>query len=666
MTAAPISKMDFAHDAARRGFSVFLLEAGTNLPLMPTWREVATPDPDQIRECWALCPDANVGISVKNLLTLRVTELCPPETFKPLAALLREREVPPSVRTVRGRPNKGIEICLCFLIPVGATVEAKSDVLFAGIDVLSNEDFVVGPGSVMDGDMCKFADNNCLSQASPWLMEVCGVQLAEVEKVKPLAATVLKTVAPVSRKDAALNAATATLAPVSKEAAARDAIARGFSLIPLKAFSHPGPNATEKELELAVKKAKSPMINNWQNEATTCAATFSQWFKAWPEANMGGTTDDKLVIDIDPRNGGEATFEFLQMVNDFPDTAESNTQSGGKHLIYVLPHGVRVKGGAHKLGPGVDVKSRGGYIALPGSVIDGRPYTWANDRPIALAPQWMIDVCKAAKAKGDNAGKRLVEEDDIAIEMATDWMRDHAPTAEYGVIDDTTFIVATECFDYGVSLDTAIELVQNWNETRCNPPGDEDRLLVVVESAMVNRDSPIGCKHPKAGFEVVEIAERPAPPVAGIPTAKIGDAGAWENEPNAIFVDHLKPADLPAGVLPELVEQFARDRARRLGVDAGAPAAALVTALGSLVPAGNRLQMRQLDTEWTVKPILWTAIIGPPRLEQVGNHQRRDGTGAKTAERVAEIICRRRAQAQDGRNAPRNGRKGSQGQAGKH
>jgi hypothetical protein len=113
------------------------------------------------------------------------------------------------------------------------------------------------------------------------------------------------------------------------------------------------------------------------------------------------------------------------------------------------------------------------------------------------------------------------------------------------------------------------------------------------------------------GFEAVEIADR-APSVAGIPTAKIGNAKAWENEPNAIFVDHLKPADLPAGVLPDLVERFARDRARRLGVDAGAPAAALVTALGSLLPAGNRLQMRQLDTEWTVKPILWTAIIGPP------------------------------------------------------
>ena len=78
------------------------------------------------------------------------------------------------------------------------------------------------------------------------------------------------------------------------------------------------------------------------------------------------------------------------------------------------------------------------------------------------------------------------------------------------------------------------------------------------------------------------------------------------------MVEHPKPAALPADVLPDVVEQVARDRGRRLGVDAGAPAAALVTVLGSLVPAGNRLQMRQLDTEWTVKPIQWTAIIGPP------------------------------------------------------
>jgi hypothetical protein len=72
------------------------------------------------------------------------------------------------------------------------------------------------------------------------------------------------------------------------------------------------------------------------------------------------------------------------------------------------------------------------------------------------------------------------------------------------------------------------------------------------------------------------------------------------------------PASLPAGVVPDIVERAARDAARRLGVEAGAPTAALLTSLGSLVPASNRLQMRQNDTGWTVPPITWTAIIGEP------------------------------------------------------
>ena len=159
----PIPKMDFTLDAARRGFSIFLLEASTNVPLTPTWREVATRDPDQIRECWALCPDANVGISVKDLLTLRVTELCPPETVAQLALLFQEHDAPKSVVTRRTTAGDGVEICLHFSLPAGGVVAAKRDVFVRGIDVVSNVDFIVGPGSVLDGYDCKFADAKSLS-----------------------------------------------------------------------------------------------------------------------------------------------------------------------------------------------------------------------------------------------------------------------------------------------------------------------------------------------------------------------------------------------------------------------------------------------------------------------------------------------------------------------
>ena len=82
------------------------------------------------------------------------------------------------------------------------------------------------------------------------------------------------------------------------------------------------------------------------------------------------------------------------------------------------------------------------------------------------------------------------------------------------------------------------------------------------------------------------------------------------NEPADLWSARFEPVDLPAGVVPQAIECVARDQANRLGVEAGACAAALVTAIGSLVPAGNQMQMRQHDTGWTVKAILWTAIIG--------------------------------------------------------
>ena len=114
------------------------------------------------------------------------------------------------------------------------------------------------------------------------------------------------------------------------------------------------------------------------------------------------------------------------------------------------------------------------------------------------------------------AGKRLVEEDDIAIELFTKWMLNHAPYAELGEIDDKTFVVCAQGYDFGCSQETVYELVLGWNETHCNGLGDLERLPVVVESAGRNRENAIGCTHPLApGFEAHEIAER-VPAVAGI------------------------------------------------------------------------------------------------------------------------------------------------------
>jgi Bifunctional DNA primase/polymerase, N-terminal len=48
-----------------------------------------------------------------------------------------------------------------------------------------------------------------------------------------------------------------------------------------------------------------------------------------------------------------------------------------------------------RVADGVDVKSDGGYAMVPPSVHpDGPTYTWANDEPIATAPDWLLALTR--------------------------------------------------------------------------------------------------------------------------------------------------------------------------------------------------------------------------------------------------------------------------------
>lgn len=142
------------------------------------------------------------------------------------------------------------------------------------------------------------------------------------------------------------------------------------------------------------------------------------------------------------------------------------------------------------------------------------------------------------------------------------------------------------------SLTEFAQLVAVWEHRSETHADDFERY---VSRAWNRNPAPLGGE----GFDSVVLPARGAEKIE------------W-NEPADLWSARFEAVDLPAGVVPEVIERAARDRAKRLGVEAGACAAALVTAIGSLVPAGNQLQMRQHDTDWTVKPILWTAIIGEP------------------------------------------------------
>jgi len=158
---------------------------------------------------------------------------------------------------------------------------------------------------------------------------------------------------------------------------------------------------------------KHPHIKGWQNFATTDPAQIAEWWKKWPNANIGvvaGQESGIVVIDIDDPETTELDGKEL------PSTLSQTTGSGGTHLVYQHP-GFKVKS-VTKVFPKIDSRADGGFfIAPPSAHVSGNSYEW-NASPfktdIAPCPQWWIEavnkkVEKETKTTGDGTFKPIEE-----------------------------------------------------------------------------------------------------------------------------------------------------------------------------------------------------------------------------------------------------------------
>ncbi len=96
-----------------------------------------------------------------------------------------------------------------------------------------------------------------------------------------------------------------------------------------------------------------------------------------------------LIIDIDPRNGGDASFDRLCFdigVNlDADNVPAVRSGGGGLHLYYLKPE-ARTRVNIPAVYPGIDFKREGGYVVAPGSHHpSGGTYRWL--RPLGAAQE---------------------------------------------------------------------------------------------------------------------------------------------------------------------------------------------------------------------------------------------------------------------------------------
>ena len=89
--------------------------------------------------------------------------------------------------------------------------------------------------------------------------------------------------------------------------------------------------------------------------ATIDEGQIRQWWTRWPQAAIGQRTGEAsglFAVDVDPRNGGDISLENLESDHGpLPETVESQTGGGGRHLLFAWP-GQPVPCSTGKVAPG--------------------------------------------------------------------------------------------------------------------------------------------------------------------------------------------------------------------------------------------------------------------------------------------------------------------------
>lgn len=307
--------------------------------------------------------------------------------------------------------------------------------------------------------------------------------------------------------------------------------ARGFRVFPLK----PG--------------TKRPLRKGWQQSASSDPL---EVFETWPSdnCNVGIATGREILIADADESGGKRGLESLDGFG-LPETFTVATPRGGLHLYFAVPDGLEFSNSVERLAPGIDIRATGGLVAGPGSRANGGTYTVVRDVPLAPLPAHFADMLTAARKRTAEAGASIGPLDTPkAIERAASWLSGAAPAVEGEGGDNRTVIVANRVLDFGVSPETALELMlDRWND-KCLPPWDVEDLEKKVFSAASTRQDPIGRDLVGLGFVDID------PPAGAV---EVGASGTFASGTFASRIfDHCETIEAESAIPPRpwLIENF--------------------------------------------------------------------------------------------------------------
>lgn len=241
-------------------------------------------------------------------------------------------------------------------------------------------------------------------------------------------------------------------------AAALNAAALGYHVFPLKIGG------------------KSPAFPGWQQMATNDPEKIRQ---LWADApyNIGISCEASRLFAIDydknHREGADGCTVRDQWRNShpWPNTRTVRTPKGGLHEHFHIPEGSPMPQQTTGLYGCVDTRAAGGYVLAPGSMIDGKTYTWENNPVFYPLAEFSPEIEAFINAAPERQSGRKP-----AFRLPDEIMEGQRTST---LVSAVASMRAKNFSDEAIVAAIGIE-----NDIKCDTPMTEDELESTVLSAL--------------------------------------------------------------------------------------------------------------------------------------------------------------------------------------
>ena len=216
-----------------------------------------------------------------------------------------------------------------------------------------------------------------------------------------------------------------------------------------------------------VPNGKVPATEHGVHDATDDPEQIRAWFTSNPKLNVGiaaGQASGLVVYDIDPRNGGQDSWdEWTAKHGNLPDGITALTAGGGYHYLAAYQDGIK----SCKLLDGVDLLANGRYFVAYPSEIEGKTYQWEASSdpfdgvgPVSIPQEWLASMLPAKKERTASNDSSIIKGN-----------RNSGLTSLAGAMRS-----------YGMSEAEILAALSVANETRCEIPLPSSEIRQIAHS----------------------------------------------------------------------------------------------------------------------------------------------------------------------------------------